>query len=245
VQFDFNYTFSKSIDMNSNAERINEFENGAGTALAYNSQTVNAWSPFQLKAPSDYDLRHQINFNWLYALPYGHGRQFGSNANRFLNAAFGGWELAGLGRWTSGFPFSVSTYAFATNYEQDSKSILIGQATTGVFTDANGQPNVFKQSTDLNNLASQFRFAYPGESGERNAFRGPGYFDIDASLSKTFAFTEHQSLRIQWDTYNVTNSVRFDVGTISNYLFYSATLGEFTQTLTKPRVMQFGLRYTF
>jgi hypothetical protein len=39
--------------------------------------------------------------------------------------------------------------------------------------------------------------------------------------------------------------VRFDVGTISNYLFYSATLGEFTQTLSKPRVMQFGLRYTF
>jgi len=245
LQFDFNYTFSKSIDMNSNAERINEYENGAGTALAYNSQTVNAWDPFALRAVSDYDLRHQINFNWLYEIPFGHRRHFGSDSGRVVNAMFGGWELAGLGRWTSGFPFSISSYAFATNYEQDSKTYLVGHVTTGVYTDANGQPNAFKQSTDFNALASQFRFAYPGESGMRNNLRGPGYFGIDLSLGKTFSITEGQTLRFQWDTYNVTNAVRFDVGTISNYLFYSSTLGEFTQTITKPRVMQFGLRYSF
>ena len=245
-QFDFNYTFSKSIDMNSNAERINEYENGAGTALAYNSQTVNAWSPFQLRGPSDYDLRHQINFNWLYEFPFGRGRHFGANSGRIVDAIFGGWELTGLARWTSGYPFSISTYAFPTNYEQDSKSFLIGQVNTGTYTDVNGQPNAFKQSeSSLDYLASQFRYSYPGESGQRNNLRGPGYFGIDASLGKTLNITERQSLRFQWDTYNVTNAVRFDVGTISNYLFYSSTLGEYSQTLTKPRVMQFGLRYSF
>ena len=104
---------------------------------------------------------------------------------------------------------------------------------------------MFAQSTDLNNLASQFRLAYPGESGERNFFRGLGYFGIDVSPGKTFTITERQALRVQWDTYIVTNSVRFDVGTLSNYLFYSATFGEFTQTLSHPRIMQFGLRYSF
>jgi hypothetical protein len=245
-QFDLNYTYSKSIDMNSNAERINEYENGAGTALAYNSQTVNAWSPFQLRGPSDYDLRHQINFNWLYQFPFGRGQRFGSDAGKVGQTIIGGWELTGLVRWTSGYPFSISTYAFPTNYEQDSKSFLIGHVDTGTYTDVNGQPNAFKQSeisTDY--LAAQFRYAYPGESGQRNNLRGPGYFGIDASLGKTFNITERQTLRFQWDTYNVTNAVRFDVGTISNYLFYSSTLGEFTQTLTKPRVMQFGLRYSF
>ncbi len=245
-QFDLNYTFSKSIDMNSNAERINEYENGAGTALAYNSQTVNAWSPYALRGPSDYDLRHQINFNWLYNLPVGHGQAFGSDFGRFNQAVFGGWQLSGLGRWTTGFPFSIGTYAFATNYEQDSKSYLIGHVNTGTYTDVNGQPNVFQQSEiSTNYLASQFRYAYPGESGMRNNLRGPGYFGIDVSLGKTFQISEGQALRFQWDTYNVTNAVRFDVGTINNYLFYSSTLGEFTQTLTKPRVMQFGLRYSF
>jgi len=247
LQFDFNYTFSKSIDINSNAERVNEYENGAGTALAYNSQTVNAWMPFQLRGPSDFDLRHQANVNWLYEFPFGHGRKFGSDWGKVTTAILGNWDLTGLGRWTSGFPFSISTYAFPTNYQQDSKSFLVGHVTTdGYTTDVNGQPNAFKESAiNTNYLASQFRYAYPGESGMRNNFRGPGYFGIDLSLAKTFQITERQALRFQWDTYNVTNSVRFDVGTISNYLFYSSTLGEFTQTMTKPRVMQFGLRYSF
>ncbi len=241
-QFDFNYTFSKSIDMNSNAERISEYENGAGTALAYNSQTVNAWQPFALRADSDYDLRHQINFNWLYDLPYGRGRKWGSDFSRFVDALFGGWSLSGLGRWTTGFPFSISTYAFPTNYEQDSKAFLVGHVNTGTYTDANGEPNVFQQGL---NAYSAFRYSYPGESGQRNNLRGPGFFGVDVSLGKTFQLTERQALRFQWDTYNVTNAVRFDTGTINNYLFYASTLGEFTQTLTKPRVMQFGLRYSF
>jgi len=246
VQFDFNYTYSKSIDMNSNAERINEYENGGGTALAYNSQTVNAWMPFQLRAPSDFDLRHQINFNFLYELPFGHGRRFAGNSGTAANILVGGWELTGLGRWTSGYPFSISTYAFPTNYEQDSKAFLVGHVTTGAYTDANQQPNAFKESeTGTGSVAGQFRYSYPGESGQRNNLRGPGYFGIDLSLGKTFAITERQALRFQWDTYNITNSVRFDVGTISNYLLYSATLGEYSQTLTHPRIMQFGLRYSF
>ena len=124
-QFDFNYTFSKSIDMNSNAERISEYE-GGGTALSYNSQTVNTWEPFQLRGPSDYDLRHQINFNWLYDPPFGKGQNSPLTLVESPNAIFGGWQLTGLLRWTSGYPFSISTYAFPTNYEQDSKSFLVG-----------------------------------------------------------------------------------------------------------------------
>jgi hypothetical protein len=188
-----------------------------------------------------------VNFNWLYEFPFGKGRRFGSDWNKLTTAILGNWDLTGLGRWTSGFPFSISSYAFPTNYEQDSKSFLVGHVTTGGYTtDVNGEPNAFKESavsTDF--LASQFRYAYPGESGMRNNPRGPGYFGIDLSLAKTFQITERQTLRFQWDSYNVTNSVRFDVGTISNYLFYSSTLGEFTQPMTKPRVMQFGLRYSF
>ncbi len=73
LQFDFNYTYSKSMDIGSNAERINEFE-GFGFA----SQVINSWSPGQLRAVSDFDMKHQINSNWVYELPFGRGRRFGS-----------------------------------------------------------------------------------------------------------------------------------------------------------------------
>src|SRR4029077_13353812 len=50
LQFDLNYTYSKSIDIGSNAERINHFQ-GSGFA----SQVLNSWQPNQLRAPSDFD----------------------------------------------------------------------------------------------------------------------------------------------------------------------------------------------
>jgi hypothetical protein len=66
LEFDLNYTFSKSLDENSNAERVNEYENGSGSAVAYSGQVVNAWMPHQLYGPCDYDLRHQFNADWVH-----------------------------------------------------------------------------------------------------------------------------------------------------------------------------------
>ena len=243
LEFDFNYTYSKSQDENSNAERVNEYENGGGSAVAYSGQVVNAWMPNQLYSVSDFDTTHQINANWIYDLPFGRGKRWGGSSGYLVNGLLGGWQISGLARWTSGFPFSISTYAFPTNYEQDSRAVLLGAAPrTGAFIDSNGDPNVFQAGPAA---ASAFRFAYPGESGQRNNLRGPGYFGVDMSLAKLWTFAESQSLRFSWDVFNVTNAVRFDVGSLSQYLLYQPSLGDFTQTLTKPRVMQFGLRYSF
>ena len=68
--------------------------------------------------------------------------------------------------------------------------------------------------------ASAFRFSYPGVSGQRNNYRGPGCFGIDIGLNKSWKFAGSQAVRFSWDVFNVTNSVCFDVGTISNYLPY-------------------------
>jgi hypothetical protein len=147
-----------------------------------------------------------------------------------------------LTRWTSGYPFSISTYAFGTNYEQDGRAVVVGaRPKTGVSIQ-DGVPNAFKAGPAA---SGAFRYAYPGEAGQRNDFRGPGYFGVDTSLAKSWKLTESQALRLSWDLFNSTNAVRFDDGTLNQYLLYGATLGDFTATLTKPRVMQFGLRYSF
>ncbi len=246
LEFDLNYTFSKSLDENSNAERINEYENGTGpgsaSAVAYSGQVINSWATKGLYGPSDYDTTHQLNANWVYDLPLGHGKRFGAEWNKAEDSLFGGWQFSGLTRWTSGYPFSISTYAFGTNYEQDGRAVLVGQAPKTGGSIADGVPNVFSAGPAA---SGAFRYAYPGESGQRNNLRGPGYFGVDMSLAKAWKLTESQGLRFSWDVFNVTNAVRFDVGTLNQYLLYGTTLGDFTQTLTKPRVMQFGLRYSF
>jgi hypothetical protein len=242
LQFDFNYTFSKSLDTNSNAERVNEYENGGGSGVAWSGQVINSWETRGLYGPSDFDTAHQFNANWVFDLPFGRDRRFGTHWNRAVGAVLGGWQTSGLARWTSGYPFSISTYAFATNYEQDGRAVLASAAPKTGLSYPNGVPNVF---ADPVNAPNTFRFAYPGESGQRNNLRGPGYFGVDMSLAKAWRLMEKQSLRLSWDVFNVTNSVRFDVGTLNQYLLYGTTLGNFTKALTKPRVMQFSLRYSF
>jgi hypothetical protein len=251
--FDLNYTYSKSIDVGSNAERVNGFESGG---LAFNSQVINAFSPNLWRAPSDFDTTHQINANWVWDLPFGHGRRWGGGTNKFVNAVFGGWGLNGLWRWTSGFPFSVGAGAgWATNFELEGTSVLTGaKPKTGVFRDANGDPTVFKDPGSLvcacgpGTLAgSNFRATLPGEAGQRNIFRGPGFFGIDGGLAKTWNFDEDKLLRFSWEVFNVTNSVRFDAaGSLINQDLVDITgFGKFNQTLTSPRVMQFSLRFGF
>jgi Carboxypeptidase regulatory-like domain len=255
LQFDLNYTFSKSIDVGSNAERINQFEGGG-----FASQVINSWFPAQLRAVSDFDTTHAINANWVYELPFGQGKRFGSGMGKVVNAFLGGWTISGLWRWSSGYPFSVgSGFGWATNFELESQAVLNGKRPeTGTFTitqqSGNPGPNVFRNpgitnSSDPNAAINQFRQAFPGESGQRNELRGPGTFNIDTGISKSWRITEAQALKFTWEVFNVTNTPRFDVGTMQfngNQLLSSNTsFGNFSSTLSNPRVMEFALRYTF
>lgn len=247
LTFDLNYTFSKAMDEGSNAEYINQF---AGVGFA--SQIVNAWRPRQNYGPSDYDLRHQINANWVYELPFGAKKRFASNLRGFKDGLIGGWQLAGLYRWTSGFPFSILPGTrWATNWQLNQPAVALGALPkTGTYF-ATGEPNVFQ---DPGAASSAFRAPFAGESGARNNLRGPGLFDVDASLGKTWDLAEGKKLTFVWEVFNVTNTPRFDVGTLgqgslnfsgNNTLTNIGSFGNFVSTLSKPRVMEFSLRFTF
>lgn len=256
LQFDLNYTLSRSIDSGSNAERINQFE-GSGFA----SQVINSWAPKQLRAVSDFDTTHAINSNLVYELPFGRGKTFGSGMSRLANAVAGGWTISGVTRWSSGYPFTVSSgFGWATNFELESAAILSSTVTpqtgTYIVQQAGGGtgPNVFRNpgianNSDVTAALNAFRQSFPGESGQRNELRGPGTFNIDASLSKSWHITEAQALKFTWETFNVTNTPRFDVGTMqisgNNSVSNSTSFGNFASTLSNPRVMEFAVRFTF
>jgi hypothetical protein len=236
IQGDFNYAWSKSMDWTSAAERV-------GTSGRNNyAQIINTWRPKQLRGVSDFDATHQINSNWIYELPFGKGRKFGSGANGLVDAFIGGWQLAGLFRWTSGYPFGVDEGGqWPTNWDIEGWANLEGNYPAGARDRGQG-PNAFKNPAGV--LAT-FRSAYPGESGTRNPLRGDGYFGIDTGLSKYFRITERAKAQLRWETFNITNTVRYDVHTVGNRLDQPTPFGKYTQTLTNPRVMQFALRLEF
>jgi len=249
VQFDFNYTYSKSLDVGSDAERI-DFVGGP------QDQIINAWNPKLERGPSSFDTTHQINTNWVVQLPFGRGRHYAGGVNRGMDAIVGGWDVSGLMRWTSGYPFAIANGAnWATNWELGGLSFLTGKApSTGVFIDACGDPNIFRQPGACNGGTSligndpflaNWRFAHPGEAGQRNNLRGQGYFGIDMGLSKTFKITEGQALHFSWEVFNITNSARFDALSVQSSIDSQGTFGKYSETYTLSRRMQFGLRYSF
>jgi hypothetical protein len=247
LQFDFNYTFSKSLDEGSDAERVPAY--GGLSAI------INTWDPKQLRGPSDFDARHQINANWVYDLPFGRGKHFGNSWNRLIDGVLGGWQASGIYRWTSGFPFSIPAGAtWNTNFQLSGNAVVVGGApkqqltfVTNPALNLQGDPFAFSVGNDPAAAANDLRLPYPGESGTRNNFRGQGFFGIDMGVNKNFHITERQTLRFSAYAYNLTNSVRFDPATITfnGALTNPSTLGQYSGTLTKPRVMEFALRYQF
>lgn len=240
LQFDLYYTFSKSIDLSSDAERIGPWGGLGG-------QVINSWDYKALRAVSDFDTAHQITANWVAELPFGRNRAFGRNMNGFLDAIVGGWQVTGIWRWTSGFPVSVGNGAnWPTNWQLSGEAMPVGTAlpNTGAYKFGDGTVSLFPDGTAA---LSDFRHDYPGESGARNNLRGDGIFNIDMGLDKRWRmpYNENHSLQFRWEVFNVTNSVRFDVQSVSLSLTNETSFGNYTQELSVPRVMQFALRYEF
>jgi hypothetical protein len=251
IQFDFNYTYSKSIDIASDAERVGAW-GGLGGAV------INSWDPSAGRADSDFDLRHQFNSNFIWEMPFGRGKWIGHDWNRVADALAGGWQLSGLFRWTSSFPVTVDNGGqYPTNYQLEGHADQLSQVSTGTYYTGpnnngvgNTAPNLFSNGA---NAYLDFGYAYPGETGLRNQLRGPGFFGIDLGLAKRWKmpWSDGQSLQFRWEVFNVTNSVRFDVQSANGYIGgslangNSGNFGNFSGTLTNPRIMQFALRYEF
>jgi len=251
VVFDFNYTLSHSLDDASGLQNAGNF---AVASLIFNPLT-----PESNYSNSDFDIRHNITANWLVSLPVGRGKKFLSGSGKLVNGILGGWDVTGIFRWNSGLPNALRPFAFqrwATNWQISSGMVRVRPVETN-FGDVNGEPNMFADPTAV---YQSFRDPRPGEAGDRNVIRQPGYFSLDTGLHKTFNMPwEGHALTFRWEVFNLTNTQRFTGfnGTGLNtdpFVFGGAPpvgFGNFSATQnplgeTKAgRVMQFALRYTF
>ncbi len=242
LELGFNYTWSKSIDLSSRAEN-----DGTNSNFGF---ITNPWSPGLHKAVSDYDMTHQWNANWVAELPFGKGKKL-LNTGGAVDALLGGWQISGVYRQTTGMPISVRDGSnWPTNYQWQGWATMIAPI-PGMHSTKNapaitgkGGPNLFR---DPKPAYAAFDFTLPGGVGNRNILRGDGYFTIDLGVSKRFSmpYSEKHSLQVRWETFNLTNSVRFDIAAMSINLGNMGNFGKYSDVLTQPRVMQFGLRYEF
>jgi hypothetical protein len=253
VQFDLNYTFSKSIDLASLPE--NNATTPGFTSQVNSTSVINSWFTNDMKAVSDYDVQHLFSAFWVAELPFGHGKRLLGNVNRVVDEVIGGWSLNGVFRNSSGLPVGViAAGIWPTNWQVGSYAIQTGVVPPGQTT-KNGPaptksgvsgPNLF---ADPSAAFAGYSLPLAGDSGQRNGIRGDGFFGIDLGVGKRFSlFTlkdQPHTLQFRAESFNVTNSVRFDPYTANSSILNPARFGQYTATLTKPRVFQFSLRYEF
>ncbi len=242
LQFDFNYTYSHSIDNNSTPAN-----NATGTQLSqgFGGFLCDAIQLGSCRANSDFDITHLISAVALYDLPIGRGRQFGSSMSGWLNRMVGGWQLAGLTRWNTGFAFTTISQAFPVSFNANSPAVFIGQRSdvkVNIHTDANGQVQLF---ADPDKAIQAFTGPIGLQGPTRNNLRGPRFMNVDLSLNKRFPIRESLSMEFRAEAYNAFNHTNFalppgGVADITN----SSTFGVITSTAA-PRIMQFSLRLDF
>ena len=201
IQVDLSYTYSKSLDLGSDSENN---PTSSGNSFGF---ILDAFNPRKNYSISDFDTTHLLTGDWVLRLPVGRGQHFAGNSNGLVNALIGGWYTSGIVRVSSGLPFGIyDGDGWSTNWEYEGYEVNTGKIKMGKHLDENGSPQAF---ADPKQLLANIRDPYPGEAGERNKFRGDGYFDIDAGLHKDIPLGEKYRFHLASELFNVTNSTRF------------------------------------
>lgn len=251
LTFDINYTLSKSMD-DASGLQSGAVTSGAGFIL----------NPFRQEdnyAASNFDVRHILNANAVWQLPFGRGQRFLNGSGGFTNALFGGWQISTIFRYNSGLPVA-SPYddaRWATNWNVQSNATRTRDVQTCPTRGGDGAaPRLF----GCNTLAvyRSFRNAYPGETGERNVFRLPAYWALDMGFGKTFnmPYSENHKLQFRWEIFNLTNTQHMGDVDLSRSGFGigldpanggvpPTNWSNFVNIQGDRRVMQVLLRYSF
>jgi len=244
VRVNANYTYSHTID-NIGGNGINQQPSSATDGNGY-AIPIDNFDLTSNRGTGDSDHRHSFNASLIYAFPFGAGKRWGSGWNRLVDGFAGGWELGSLFVAQDGNVYTISSGRTTCSNLLNCRSDYTGSHAGSAVYNADGSV-FFYTATQL----AGFTTPAPGSVGNsgRNGFRGPGYFNIDASLVKHFKITERHVISFRAEAYNVLNKANFQnpsVGVLTPATFgqISGTRGA-TSSTSSARTMQLTLRYDF
>jgi hypothetical protein len=250
LQIDFDYSYSHSIDNQSNIINDTNQFTGTGQGLICDLTDLRT-----CRADSLFDARHIISANYVYDLPLGRGHHLLGGASNWVNTIVGGWSTSGILSYRTGFPFTTHTGTFPINFTQDAPAVFNGDQQAirqNIHTDpTTGSIQFF---ADQSAALGAFSFPSGGDTGTRNPVHGPDFTNLDIAVSKNFKmpWSEHHTVQFRWEAFNVFNHVNFAVPgdpnvltNSNNILLNPSGFGVITQTAGSARQMQFSLRYDF
>ncbi|OLE88085.1 MAG: hypothetical protein AUG08_09965 [Acidobacteria bacterium 13_1_20CM_2_55_15] len=229
------YTFSRSID---DASGINsqDFSNNIQYVADFYDRTYD-------RGLSAFHMKHNLTFNWTYDLP------FAKNSRGVARALFKGWQMNNITFVNSGAPFTAQISGYnrsgnlnTTNFSLNERpNLKPGRSNNPIL----GGPDRYWDVTafELGPLNQR------GNLG-RNTLIGPNLVNVDVSLVKSFDIAEGKSLQFRAEAFNVPNHPNFAAPSLRTAFTNasgvpSPTAGVISSTVTRPRQIQFGLKFMY
>ena len=233
LQAQLNYRATNSLVFTSSYTWSHNIDDSDGYLGFYAVSPIYTYDHALNKGNSSLDIRNVFVASALYDLPFGHGHMFGSNWDRPLELAAGGWQLNTIVTAQTGSPFSViGNQQYGNSYSLRANQNGADPVTHSVLS----QP--FLRGADFSAPVGNTE----GNTG-RNEFYGPGLAEGDVSLFKTLHFTEGLSTELRAEIYNVTNTPQF---TNPDTNLSDGTFGQITGTREySERQMQMAVRILF
>lgn len=201
------------------------------------------WAQPSLRAdwvyvPSAGGADHSFKVNWLYELPFGRGRTFGSGASRLVDALIGGWEIDGVGRIQSGQKFNYGGYRlvgmtdadlqkmFKFYHVPDAKGVeriymlpqdVIENSILALYTQsattASGYAGALPTGRYLASASGPDCVQYlPGQcpgTALRRIVTAPMYWKVDLSVVKRIAVVRSLRFEVRMDLFNLFDTINF------------------------------------
>jgi hypothetical protein len=164
---------------------------------------------------ADFDVRHRFAGSFNYEPTF-----FSKSSNAFERHLLGGWSLNGIITLQSGFPFTIydCTNANATCARlisggavsvKNSNPPDTGDANSFTLVDLSGFRNAdgsVKNPVPGNTITGNYNFGpFPDNMDPRNAYEGPGRWDVTTGLYKKIHITERMSLQLRAEVFNLFN----------------------------------------
>ena len=227
LEFQLSYTYQKGMSNN-----IGYYGQGgqAGTEGWYPQNLYDMTAEW---GPTYFNDRSVLTFSYVYQMPFGSGKKFGSQWNPVTKAVLGNWQLSGIVTEHSGFPLTMYANDASGTKSRGYRADCIGPVSypNGVGPDATW----FSTSSFAQPVAGTFGSCANG------TVTGPGLSDWDLGIEKQFPVSESKRFEFRAEFLNLTNTPIFNSPNLS---VDSTQFGWITSSQGE-RNIQFALKFYF
>jgi hypothetical protein len=185
------YTYSKFLD---NVEGNNQW------SYAGNSGPANNYNLAAEKSVDGSDVPHSLVANYVYQLPIGRGKAFGSHLNRVADAVVGGWQVSQIVSFKQGIPISINGADY-NSYGGNPRPDVIANVHVA-------HPTIHEW---FNTAA--FKYADYGTFGTAPRYfsylRGPRYQNWDTAIEKNWQIADSMRAQFRAELFNTFNHANF------------------------------------